>query len=61
MVNPVALDLQLERLPPSSHGSSWQRDPAGSAAYPFEAKGFGAFPALMAAQRFLAAALSFAL
>lgn len=60
-MNPVALNLQLVRLPPSSHGSSWQRDSAGSAAYPFETNGFGAFRALMAAQRFLAAALSFAL
>jgi hypothetical protein len=60
-VNNVALNLQLVRLPPSSHGSSWQRDSAGSAAYPFETNGFGAFPARIAGHRFIAAALSFAL
>jgi hypothetical protein len=48
-VNNVALNLQPARLPPSSHGSSWQRDAAGSAAYRFEANGFGAFPARIAA------------
>ena len=59
---PSSAALFIRRLQPSKcRPSTLARIQIERPAYPFAANGFGAFPARIAAHRFIAAALSFAL